>query len=229
MAAYPSSASVRRTPLVKRNYCLRSHLRGLVFTLNHIAVIEDSAIVCAHDSDRHHENHHWRRRRRPHPRRWGWGRPRRRWRWRPLRPKTAFPLRLRPFGPRGGIVGRSARAALIPRRYLRLKRATREPGFHGHRVRLGGVGAHAEGGLPCLGETPTGIRAPQPKTVRQTQFGHSNRLERSLFDVLADNQCGPGGHFPPHPGQMGQRLRNHHPGIITEVHQPLVVGVEHAH
>ena len=129
MAAYPSSASVRRTPLVKRNYCLRSHLRGLVFTLNHIAVIEDSAIVCAHDSDRHHENHHWRRRRRPHPRRWGWGRPRRRWRWRPLRPKTAFPLRLRPFGPRGGIVGRSARAALIPRRYLRLKRATREPGF----------------------------------------------------------------------------------------------------
>jgi hypothetical protein len=127
MAASPSSASVRRTPVVKRNYCLRSHLRGLVFTLNHIAVTEDSAIVCAHDSNRHHENHHWRRRRRPHPRWWGWGRPRRRWRWRPLRPKTAFPLRLRPFGPHGGIVGRSVRAALIPRRQLRLKRATRGP------------------------------------------------------------------------------------------------------
>ena len=96
-------------PVVKRNYSLRSHLRGLVFTLNHIAVTEDSAIVCVHDSDQHHENDHWRRRRRrPHPRRWGWGRPRRRWRWRPLRPKTAFPLRLRPFGPHGPIVGRSA-------------------------------------------------------------------------------------------------------------------------
>ena len=96
-------------PVVKRNYCLRSHLRGLVFTLNHIAATEDSAIVCVHDSDQHHENdHRRRRRRRPHPRRWGWGRPRRRWRWRPLRPKTAFPLRLRPFGPHGGIVGRSA-------------------------------------------------------------------------------------------------------------------------
>jgi len=117
-------------PVVKRNYSLRSHLRGLVFTLNHIAVTEDSAIVCVHDSDQHHENDHWRRRRRrrrPHPRRWGWGRPRRRWRWRPLRPKTAFPLRLRPFGPHGGIVGRPARAALIPRRYRRLKRATSHP------------------------------------------------------------------------------------------------------
>jgi hypothetical protein len=100
-------------PVVKRNYCLRSHLRGWLFTLNHIAVTEDSAIVCVHDSDQHHENHHWRRR--------GWRRPR----WRPLRPKAAFPLRLRPFGPHGGIVGRPARAALIPRRYLRLKRATR--------------------------------------------------------------------------------------------------------
>ena len=36
-------------PVVKRNYCLRSHLRGLVFTLNHIAVAEDSAIVFVHD------------------------------------------------------------------------------------------------------------------------------------------------------------------------------------
>jgi hypothetical protein len=45
-------------PVVKRNYCLRSHLRGLVFTLNHIAVTEDSAIVCVHDSDQHHENDH---------------------------------------------------------------------------------------------------------------------------------------------------------------------------
>jgi Putative stress-induced transcription regulator len=45
-------------PVVKRNYCLRSHLRGLVFTLNHIAVTEDSAIVFVHDSDQHHENDH---------------------------------------------------------------------------------------------------------------------------------------------------------------------------
>src|ERR1700748_2965384 len=86
-------------PVVKRNYCLRSHLRGLVFTLNHIAVAEDSAIVFVHDSDQRHENDHWRRRRRPHPRRWGWWRPRRRWRWRPLRPKAAFPLRMRPLVP----------------------------------------------------------------------------------------------------------------------------------
>jgi hypothetical protein len=105
MAAYPSSASVRRTPVVKRNYCLRSQLKGLVFTLNHIAVNEDSAIVCVHESDEHHGNHHWRRRRRPHPRRWGWGprrrrwRPLRRWRRRPLRPKTAFPYDCAPLVP----------------------------------------------------------------------------------------------------------------------------------
>ena len=39
--------------------------------------------------------------------------------------KTAFPLRLRPCGPHGGIVGRSTSAALVPRRCLLLKRATR--------------------------------------------------------------------------------------------------------
>jgi len=42
-----------------------------------------------------------------------------------VKAKTAFPLRLRSFGPHGGIVGRRARAALIPRRYRHLKRATR--------------------------------------------------------------------------------------------------------
>ena len=67
------------------------------------------------------------------------------------------------------------------------------------------------------------------RAAHQTQFGHSNRLNRPFFDVLVDNQGGSGGHFPPHPGQIGQRLRNHHPGIITEVRQPLAVGVEHAH
>jgi hypothetical protein len=86
-------------PIVKRNYCLRSHLRGLVFTLNHIAVTEDSAIVCVHDSDQHHENDHWRRRWRWRPRRrWRW-RPRRRWRWRPLRPKPLSPYDCAPLVP----------------------------------------------------------------------------------------------------------------------------------
>jgi hypothetical protein len=91
------------------------------------------------------------------------------------------------------------------------------------------VVAEAEEGLIIRRSRVRAPPAPQPKPARQTQFSHSNRLERSLFDVLADNQRGPGGHFPPHPGQMGQRLRNHHPGISIEVHQPLVVGVEHAH
>ena len=43
-------------PVVKRNYRFRSHLPGLVFTLNHIVVTEDSAIVCGYDSDQ--RNHH---------------------------------------------------------------------------------------------------------------------------------------------------------------------------
>jgi len=42
-----------------------------------------------------------------------------------VKAKAAFPLRLRPFGPDGGIVGRASRAALIARKHLRLKRATR--------------------------------------------------------------------------------------------------------
>jgi hypothetical protein len=39
--------------------------------------------------------------------------------------KNRFLLTIAPFGPHGGIVGRPDRAALIPRRYLRPKRATR--------------------------------------------------------------------------------------------------------
>ena len=42
-----------------------------------------------------------------------------------VKAKTAFPLRLRPFGPHGGIVGLSFCAPLFPRKYLRFERATR--------------------------------------------------------------------------------------------------------
>jgi hypothetical protein len=42
-----------------------------------------------------------------------------------VKAKNRFPFTIAPFGPHGGIMGRSARAALIPQRYLRLKRATR--------------------------------------------------------------------------------------------------------
>jgi hypothetical protein len=48
--------AVRRTPVVNQNYCPCSRFSGLVFTLNDIAVTEDSAITCVHDSD--HEQHH---------------------------------------------------------------------------------------------------------------------------------------------------------------------------
>jgi hypothetical protein len=45
-----------RTPVVQRNYCLCSTLFGLVFTLNDIAVTNDSAIICVHDSDQHNHD-----------------------------------------------------------------------------------------------------------------------------------------------------------------------------
>ena len=111
-----------------------STFSGLVFTLNHIAVNKDSAIICVRDStstimiDGGGA---------------GGGRilgggagggrgggagggpssaagPAA-----AVKAKTAFSLRLRPFGPHGEIVGRSDRAALSSRSYLRLKRATR--------------------------------------------------------------------------------------------------------
>jgi hypothetical protein len=76
-----------------------------------------------------------------------------------------------------------------------------------------------------IGDLPTAVAAVEHRSKSGSH--RADGLEGLLFDVFVDDQCGPGRHFAPQVGQIGQRLRNDNPGISTEVDQRVVIGIEH--